>query len=296
MLKRTILIESPSHLQIENDLLKITNKSTSTSETLTIDDVGFIILENNQSTATVNFFQKAAEFNSIVVICDKSHTPISFTIPLYSNSVQTQKLNKQIQLTSKDKNNLWKQIIQSKIKNQANLIEIRTGTSTQLKRLSKLVTEETANAMESTASRIYWKTLFNKLKFKRNPEGDPPNNLLNYGYSILRAATVRAIISSGLLPQIGIQHHNKYNPLPLADDLMEPYRPFVDLIVSEIVDDDDYLVLHKKNKEKLLKVLTIDTKVGTVKRPLMIALSYTTASVANFINNNKKTIVLPELI
>lgn len=296
MLKRTVLIESPSHLQIENELLKITNKSTSTSETLTIDDIGFIILENIQSTTTVHFFQKAAENNSIIVICDKTHTPISFTIPLCSNSTQTQTVNRQIQLTTKDKNTLWKQLIQSKVKNQAGLLEIRKRPSNQLERLSKIVSEQTANKVESTASRTYWKLLFNLKKFKREAEGDPPNNLLNYGYAILRAATVRAIISSGLLPQIGIQHHNKYNPLPLADDVMEPYRPFVDQVVCEIVDDEDYFILHKKNKEKLLKVLTIDTKVGSVKRPLMIALSYTTASIANFINKSKKTITLPQLI
>lgn len=296
MLKRTLIIESPSHLQIENELLKITNKSTFTSDTFTLDDIGTIILENYQCTSTVQFWQKAAEKNVVVVVCNKSNTPISYSIPLYSNSTQTQTLNNQIALNTEQKNFLWKHLIQSKVKNQSILLKYRNKDYLKLERLSKMTNEQNSNKIESTASRIYWKMLFSIPNFKRHADGDPPNNLLNYGYSILRASTARALISSGLLPQIGIHHHNKYNPLPLADDIMEPYRPFVDQIVCEIVDDDDYYTLHRGNKEKLLKITLIDTKIGDVKRPLMIALSYTTASIANFINKKTKKIVLPELI
>lgn len=296
MLKRTIFIESPSHIQIENELFKITNKNTSISDSLSLEDIGFIILENFQTTATIQFFQKAAENNTIVVVCDKSHTPISYTIPLYSNTTQTQTINNQLTLNNEDKQKIWKQLIQLKVKNQASLFKIRNQNNNLLERLSNIITASTANKVESTAARYYWKSLFSIPCFQRDPDGEPPNNLLNYGYAILRAATVRALISSGLLPQIGIQHHNKYNPLPLADDVMEPFRPFVDQIICEIVDDDDYLILHKKNKEKLLKLLTMDTKVANVKRPLMIALSYTTASIANFINKKNKSIVLPEFV
>lgn len=296
MLKRTIVIENPTHLQIENELLKITNKVTTISDTLTIDDIGIIILENYQTTSTVQFFQKAANNNVVVVVCDKSHTPISYAIPLYSNTTQTQTLNNQIKLGNDDKSTLWKHLIRSKVKNQAALLKINNRDYLQLERLGNKINETNINNIESTASRLYWKSIFNIKKFKREAEGDPPNNLLNYGYAILRAATARALISSGLLPQIGIQHHNKYNPLPLADDVMEPYRPFVDRIVNDLVEDDDYLILHKNNKEKLLKVLITDTKVGAVKRPLIVALSYTTASIANFINKKSKKIALPEMM
>ena len=296
MLKRTILIESPSHLQIENDLLKITNKSTSTSETLTIDDIGFIILENNQSTTTVQFFQKVAEYNSIVVICDKSHTPISLTIPLYSNKTQTQTINKQTLLTAKDKNTLWKQLIQSKVKNQAILLKTRNQVSNQLERLSNNVTEQTANTVESTASRIYWKLLFNIKKFKRDAEGDPPNNLLNYGYAILRACVARSLVGSGLLPTLGIFHKNQYNAYCLADDIMEPYRPFVDRLVSEIIKNEDELFeLTPSIKKQLLGIPVIDVRIDSKKSPLMNAISRTTSSLARCFEGDSRKILYPTI-
>lgn len=296
MLKRTLLIESPAHLNVENDLLKVTNKVSQKSEMFVFDDLGFIVIENYQSTATAQFLEKSAKNNVVVIFCDKKHVPISYSIPLYFNKTQTQTLNNQIIVSQDIKNNLWKQLIKGKVSNQAALLVSLNKEYLQVKRLSEKITIENVNSTESTSSRFYWKSIFDIEKFSRNAEGAPPNQLLNYGYSILRGATARALIGSGLLPQIAIHHHNKYDSLPLADDVMEPYRPFIDEVVANIVKEDDYHLLHRRNKEKLLRVLACDCKIGNVKRPLMIALTYTTASIANVINKKSNRIALPELI
>ena len=372
MLKRTILIENPCHLNVTNDLFQITYKfsnppvetglrpvsttttnppvktglrpvsttttnptvetglrpvstttnpipetglrpvstssstnppvktglrpvSTSDSTTMPFDEIGYIIIENIQTTATLHFFQKCAENNVVIAFCDKSHTPVSLATPLYSHTTQTQTLNNQLELTDTLKNNLWKQLISSKISNQARLLKKLNKDYLQLEKIAKKLTIQNTNTSEATASRFYWSHIFDKSKFVRDPDGDPPNNLLNYGYAILRAATVRALISSGLLPQISFKHHNKYDPLPLADDVMEPYRAYVDEIVYELFNERDYYILHHENKEKLLKVLVCDTKIGTVKRPLMIALTYTTASIAKVVNKKSNYLALPKM-
>jgi len=293
MLKKTLFIETPSHLQIENELIKLTNKITQESNTFVPDELGYIILENYQITASIQFFQIAATNNILIIVCDKTHNPVSYTIPLYYNTTQTQTLNNQIKLKTEHKRMIWKQIIISKIQNQANLLKKMNKDYLKLMKLLEKATLDNIETCESTASRFYWKELFEIKKFKRDSEGEPPNNLLNYGYSILRAATARALIGSGLMPQISLHHHNKYDPLPLADDVMEPYRPFVDQIVVELVKKDDYMFLHKGNKQELLKILACDTIINEVRRPLMIALTYTTSSLANIINNKNKKISVP---
>jgi len=229
----------------------------------------------------------------MIIVCDKTHNPVSYTIPLYYNTTQTQTLNNQIKLKTEHKRMIWKQIITSKIQNQANLLKKMNKDYLKLMKLLEKATLDNIETCESTASRFYWKELFEIKKFKRDSEGEPPNNLLNYGYSVLRAATARALIGSGLMPQISLHHHNKYDPLPLADDVMEPYRPFVDQIVVELVKNDDYMFLHKGNKQELLKILACDTIINEVRRPLMIALTYTTSSLANIINNKNKKISVP---
>ncbi|MEJ5245840.1 MAG: type II CRISPR-associated endonuclease Cas1 [Bacteroidota bacterium] len=293
MLKKTLFIETPCHLQIENELIKLTNKITQESNTFVPDELGYIILENYQITASIQFFQIAATNNILIIVCDKTHNPVSYTIPLYYNTTQTQTLNNQIKLKTEHKRMIWKQIIISKIQNQANLLKKMNKDYLKLMKLLEKATLDNIETCESTASRFYWKELFEIKKFKRDSEGEPPNNLLNYGYSILRAATARALIGSGLMPQISLHHHNKYDPLPLADDVMEPYRPFVDQIVVELVKKDDYMFLHKRNKQELLKILACDTIINEVRRPLMIALTYTTSSLANIINNKNKKISVP---
>lgn len=295
MLKKTILIENPCFLNVTNDLFQITNKLSNESDTMPFDDIGYIIIENVQTTATLHFFQKSAENNVVIAFCDRTHTPISLALPLYSHTTQTQTLNNQIEINKTLKNNLWKQLIQAKIYNQSRLLKKLGKEYLQLEKLAKKITIETTNTSEATASRFYWRRLFDSTSFRRNPDGDPPNNLLNYGYAVLRAATARAIISSGLLPQISFKHHNKYDPLPLADDVMEAYRPYVDEVVFELYKAGDFYFLHKENKENLLKVLVCDTKIGTVKRPLMIALTYTAASIAKVINKKANYLALPKL-
>jgi CRISPR-associated protein Cas1 len=241
--------------------------------------------------------QALAENNTAVVFCNKKHHPSSMLFHLDTNSVQTQIFTNQINATEPLKKNLWKQIIENKIKNQAALIKkIGKNEKPLLLFASKVNSDDTTNR-EAQASRYYWQNIFNIDNFKRERFGMPPNPSLNYGYSILRAAVARALTGSGLLPTIGIHHHNKYNAYCLADNIMEPYRPFVDECVLEIMNENsDYHIMDKNQKANLLNILNMDVRFNKFTRPLMVGLSITTASLVKCFSGEVKKINYPELI
>lgn len=150
---------------------------------------------------------------------------------------------------------------------------------------------------EARAAAYYWKNIFTDIpNFVRGRDGEPPNNLLNYGYAILRAVVARSLVGSGLLPTLGIHHHNKYNAYCLADDIMEPYRPYVDGLVLDVMESiKDYSELTKEIKMKLLSIPVLDTTIGNKKSPLMIATQQTTASLYKCFSGEQKKIAYPEL-
>lgn len=194
------------------------------------------------------------------------------------------------------KKQLWQQTIKAKIHNQAVHLKKHNISATAMMRWKDEVKSGDIENQEGKAAAYYWKHLFGHIaNFTRYREGPPPNSLLNYGYSILRAATARSLVGSGLLPTLGIHHHNQYNSYCLADDIMEPYRPFVDMVVYELVESgEDFTDVHKDIKRTLLSIPAMDVTINGEKSPLMVGLQRTTASLARCFEGKEKKIVYPE--
>ncbi|MCB0472605.1 MAG: type II CRISPR-associated endonuclease Cas1 [Flavobacteriaceae bacterium] len=295
MLKRTLFFSNPYHLSIEHKQLVIASKDSGEVKRAPVEDIGFVVFEHSQITFTQSVMQLLAENNTAVVFCDSKHHPSSMLLHLEANHVQAAIFRAQIQASEPLKKNLWMQTIKAKIRNQAAHLKWLNKNDEALSRLATQVKSGDPDNLEAIAARRYWPVLFGP-DFTRARYGPVPNAALNYGYAILRAATARALAGSGLLPALGIHHRNKYNAFCLADDIMEPYRPFTDMMVTGMLEGGmDCGDLGKEEKAELLSVLSADVVIADKKRPLMIALSETTASLPRCFEGTEKKIRYPEL-
>ncbi len=297
MLKRTLFFQSPGFLKLENKQLCFNIKSSNgdCKKTVPLEDIGMIILENPQITITAALMQALANENIIAVFCDEKHMPASFFSAFSINSTAQKVIQAQLNTTDVVKNRLWKQTVSAKIRNQAQvLFNNNRPHAERLLRFADNVKNGDPENMEGVAARFYFSAVSGAEKFSRVPEGPAPNQALNYGYAILRAAMARALTGSGLLCIAGIHHHNQYNPFCLADDIMEPYRPFVD---EEVFSSEFYLnepELNQEMKRKLLQLLAADVMIKGMKRPLMNAMSYTSASLVRCFCKEQSVIDYPE--
>ena len=292
MIKQTLMFTSPVALSLKYGQLVV--KSLDDDKTLTrpVEDLGFVIIDNPMISLTIPLLNELAANNVAVIICDKKQMPQAMLLPLVGNTTLQESYQFQINASAPLKKQIWKQLVEAKIKNQAALLD-RVGKEGKiLKPFYSNVKSGDADNREGAAARVYWSQLFED-GFKRERKGDSPNQFLNYGYTILRAAVARALVGSGLYPAFGIFHRNRYNAFPLADDVMEPYRPFVDEVVYLHYRDEESIELDKPTKAKLLRVLFADVKIGNVTRPLEVALSLTTASLAKMLNGNSQHLSLP---
>jgi len=294
MLKRTLVFSSPMILSLKNQQLVIAYKdSPEEKQTAPIEDIGVVLLENQQTSITLPLLNALAENEVQVVICNNKGMPSALIQSMNSNNLQGETLRNQIACGEVLKKQLWKQVVEAKIKNQALLLENLGEDGNVLKPFYTNVKSGDADNREGIAARIYFQHLLGD-SFIRDRDALGINALLNYGYSILRAATCRAIVSSGLLPAIGIHHHNRSNAFPLADDLMEPFRPFVDEVVYDLAMRCE-TELSKDVKGELISVLYADTLFDKVKRPLSVGLSMTTASLVKCLSKEINSLCLPRL-
>lgn len=294
MLKRTLVFSSPMILSLKNQQLVIAYKdSPEEKQTAPIEDIGLVLLENQQTSITLPLLNALAENEVQVVICNNKGMPSAMIQSMNSNNLQGETLRNQIACGEVLKKQLWKQVVEAKIKNQALLLENLGEDGNVLKPFYTNVKSGDADNREGIAARIYFQHLLGD-SFIRDRDALGINALLNYGYSILRAATCRAIVSSGLLPAIGIHHHNRSNAFPLADDLMEPFRPFVDEVVYDLAMRCE-TELSKDVKGELISVLYADTLFDKVKRPLSVGLSMTTASLVKCLSKEINSLCLPRL-
>ena len=292
MLKRTLVFSSPMVLSLKNQQLVLAYKDTPDErQTVPIEDLGVVLLEHQQTSVTLPLLNALAENEVQVVICNSKGMPSVMLQSMNSNNLQGETLRNQIACGEVLKKQLWKQVVEAKIRNQASLLDSVGENGSVLKPFYTNVRNGDVDNREGIAARLYFQHLFGD-GFIRNRDEPGINALLNYGYSILRAATCRAIVSSGLLPAIGIYHHNRSNAYPLADDLMEPFRPFVDSVVYDLAMRGD-TELTKEVKGKLISVLYADTLFEKIKRPLSVGLSMTTASIAKCLTKEQNTLSLP---
>lgn len=309
MIKKTLYFGNPAYLSLQNNQLVIklpeVERNASlpdsfkkqTVVTKPIEDIGLVVLDNNQITITSGVLEALLENNSSIITCDSKSMPVGLMLPLYGNTVQNERFREQLSASLPLKKQLWQQTIKAKIENQsAVLINCLGEESRCMKVWANDVKSGDSENLEARAAAYYWKTLFADIDgFTRDREGISPNNLLNYGYAVLRAIIARALVSSGLLPTLGIHHHNRYNAYCLADDIMEPYRPYVDELVFGLVQQyGKDLELTRDIKAKLLSIPTLDVIISGKRSPLMIAASQTTASLYKCFSGELRRIVYPE--
>jgi len=296
MLKRTIYLGSPLDLNIRHQQLALVNRETGEMNQVPVEDIGIVVLDHPQLIYSHAVIQHLLANNVAVVYCDEKCHPAGLLMPLCGHSVQNERFREQLKAKKPLLKQLWQQTIQAKIRNQALLLYQHGLPHEPMLRFTREVLSGDTTNLEARAARHYWSHIFHPLPFRRDRYGNPPNNLLNYGYAILRAAVARALVGSGLLPTLGIHHHNRYNAYCLADDIMEPYRPVVDSAVLALVrDEPEITVLSKPHKAALLQVLSADVRLNGSKSPLLVALSGTTASLAACFSGDKQEISYPEL-
>lgn len=295
MIKQTLMFTSPVYLSLKDRQLVITFKDNKDAVTRPIEDVGFVIIEHPEVSISIPVLNELADNNVSVIFCDRKKMPKTMLMTLDGNTTQQESYKYQIDASVPTKKNIWKQLVECKIKNQALLLNKVGKNGDVLKQYYMNVKSGDTDNREGAAAREYWGRIFDE-GFKREREGVPPNNLLNYGYTILRAAVARALIGSGLYPAFGVFHRNRYNAFPLADDVMEPYRPFVDEIVYYLYYDGGVSELNNEAKGKLLRLLFSDVKMGKVTRPLENALSLTTASLLRMFKGETDKLSLPIIV
>lgn len=242
--------------------------------------------------------EKLLENNCAVITCDSRHLPVGLLLPLVGNTVQNERFRSQIDSSLPLRKQLWQQTIQAKIANQAAVLEYSTSRrhGNMLAWVSQVKSGDSDN-VEARAATYYWKTIFPESPdFLRGQFEDDPNGLFNYGYAVLRAVVARSLVMSGLLPTLGIHHHNRYNAYCLADDIMEPYRPYVDRLVLDIIAEDGTLSLTQSAKLRLLSIPVLDVEIDGHTSPLMVAVSTTTASLAKCFGGDLRKIVYPIMI
>ncbi|WP_199120686.1 type II CRISPR-associated endonuclease Cas1 [Pedobacter sp. ASV28] len=304
MIKRTLLFSNPAYLSLKNKQLhielphlKVLGEKES-KKTVAVEDVGIMVLDHQQITITHGCMAALLENNAALITCNSSHLPTGLLLPLEGNNTQSERFRYQIDASQPLKKNLWQQTVQAKILNQAAVLASRGVAFENILYWARSVRSGDPDNYEGRAAAYYWKNVFpKKIEFFRGREGDPPNNLLNYGYAILRAIVARGLVSSGLLPTLGIHHRNKYNAYCLADDIMEPYRPYVDEIVLKIIDEGlNFLELGAVIKSRLLAIATVDVQFERGTSPLMVGLQQTTASLAKCYEGSLRKIVYPQMM
>ncbi len=300
MIKRTLMFSNPAYLSHKNSQLVISfpDKGREDDRTVPIEDIGVVVLENQQITISHGCIAALVQNNVALISCDASHMPTGLILPLDGGNTQAERFRYQIEASLPLKKQLWQQTIQQKIYNQARVLEDIGIETVNMYRWSKSVKSGDPDNYEGRAAAYYWQNIFSEfVDFNRNRGGEPPNNMLNYGYAILRAIVARSLVSSGLLPTLGIFHRNKYNAYCLADDIMEPYRPFVDRIVYDIVAEGTVVEeLDTTLKTRLLQLPQVDVRFDDkTTSPLMVGMSRTTASLARCFEGVSRKINYPSL-
>ncbi len=310
MIKRTLYFGNPAYLsvrlaQLEVRLPEVERNPTlpdefksSAVQRIPIEDVGVVVLDNKQITITQGALGALLDNNVAVISCDEYRMPSGLMLPLSGNTIQSERFRHQIDASLPLKKQLWQQTIQAKIRNQASVLSCcRNLECGNMEAWAKQVKSGDSDNLEGRAAAFYWPNLFGHIdRFRRDRDGIAPNNMLNYGYAILRAVVARALVGSGLLPTLGIHHHNRYNAYCLADDIMEPYRPYVDRVVADLVDAGmDCSTLNVEIKSRLLSIPVLDVVIEGRRSPLMVGVGMTTASLYKCFIGESRKIAYPSL-
>lgn len=310
MIKKTLCFSNPIYLSLRNaqlvlhlsevesnDTLPVAMKKEA-ERTIPIEDIGVVILDHRRITITSGVLEALLENNCAVITCDQKSMPVGLLLPLCGNTTQNERFRTQLDVSLPLRKQLWQQTVKQKILNQEYVLRTNTDKETNCMRVwANDVRSGDPDNLEARAAAYYWKNLFKDYPdFVRDREGTPPNNLLNYGYAILRAVIARSLVGSGLLPTLGIHHHNRYNAYCLADDIMEPYRPYVDELVLDLIRQNvDISEINKRLKMQLLGIPMLDVVINGKRSPLMVAAQQTTASLYKCFAGEMRHVNYPEM-
>lgn len=297
MIKRTLYFGNPAYLRRQDAQLKVLKPKEKTElASIPIEDIGVMVLDHPQVTLSQALLSYLIESNVALISCNEKHHPVGLFLPLDGNSVQSERFKVQLDASEPLKKQLWSQTVAAKVENQARLLERFDIDAKRLHALIPQIKSGDSENVEARAAKVYWSSLFENYDFVRERFGDVPNPQLNYAYAIMRACVARALVSSGMLPTLGIFHRNKYNAYCLADDIMEPYRPYCDEVVMQMFYDGELEdeELTKDQKAKILSILTTDVVFAGKKSPLMVGISRTTSSLYECFAGERRKIVYPE--
>ncbi|MDN3692766.1 type II CRISPR-associated endonuclease Cas1 [Chryseobacterium tructae] len=297
MITRSIYIGNPAYLKLKDEQMYILDPSTKDLKgKVPVEDLGVLMLDHFQITISHQLIQKMMGNNVVVISCDAHHLPHGIMLPMYGHTEHSDRIKDQLEASEPLKKQLWKQTVECKIENQKEVLRRLGNYYEPMAEYQRNVKSGDITNMEGIAAQHYWKHLIS-LDFLRARFGDSPNQFFNFGYSVLRSMVARAIIETGLLPVLGIFHKNKYNPYCLADDLMEPFRPFIDLLVMQWLEKwPETEELDKEFKAHILKVATVDVGIDGKTRPLLIAVKITAFSLYKCYTGEKRLISYPELL
>lgn len=297
MITRSIYIGTPSYLKLKDEQMYIMEPSSNEMKgKVSVEDLGLLMLDHFQITISHQLIQKMMGNNVVVVSCDAHHLPHGIMLPLYGHTEHSDRIKDQLLASEPLKKQLWKQTVECKIENQKEVLRRLGNYYEPMMNYQNTVKSGDSTNMEGIAAQHYWKYLIS-LDFLRQRFGESPNQFFNFGYAVLRSIVARSIVETGLLPVLGIFHKNKYNPYCLADDLMEPYRPFVDWLVMDwLTKNPEIEELTKEFKAHLLQVATKDVWIDGKKRPLLVAVKTTASSLYKCYKGEKRLISYPELV
>lgn len=299
MIKRILCFTNPAYLSLHLKQLVVeqtqADKTETIKHTISIEDIGVVIMESPQITITQALIAALLDNNCAVITCDSHHLPAGLLLPLDNHNLQNERFREQINASEPLCKQMWQQTIVSKINSQAYVLRRQNIECRNMEMWAKSVRSGDSDNLEGRAAAYYWRNIFGDSDFVRGQFGDMPNGLLNYGYSIVRAMMARALVAAGLLPTLGIHHHSRYDAYCLADDIMEPYRAFVDLQVLDMWKRyGDVEELSPALKKELLSLATIDVQIEAHRSPMMIAMQTTANSVQRCFSGASRKIVYPD--
>ena len=293
MIKRVLCFENPARLSLK--LAQMVVELQDVTRTLPIEDIGVVILDHKQITITHALIDALLANNVAIVTSNDKHLPVGLMLPLDGNTLQSERFRTQVDASAPLKKQMWQQTIVAKILGQAHVLGTQLIEHNNMLKWAKDVRSGDTENMEARAAAFYWRNMFEKDEFIRDPQGLPPNNLLNYGYSIVRAMMARALVGAGLLPTLGIHHHSRYDAYCLADDIMEPYRPFVDMKVLEMWKNGGITSdISSDQKRELLGITTMDVNISGHRSPMMLAIQTTAQSVQKCFSGEARKIIYPD--
>ena len=293
MIKRVVEISSGSYLYLKNSQLMIDKNGKNIGQ-VPIEDIGVLILDNTATTLTQRLMVACQECNTVVIICDDKHLPCSFILPVVGkHSLHAKILKEQIAISEPTRKRLWQKVVKDKIIQQAKTLSLCGKECAQLTILADKVKPGDAGNREAVAAQKYWRILFGN-GFKRNDELNALNSLLNYGYSIIKAMVARSVCGAGLHPALGLFHSNQYNAMSLADDIMEPFRPWVDQIAYDIANHGE-LDVNREKKSRFLRLLDETVIYQNKRMPFMVSMHYLTANLKRCYTRKQKEFLFPQL-